>query len=413
MSLKVSHLYKLFTICLLLLSWAGQSYGLEQTEVLVVANKAMPGSVDIARYYMKRRNIPESHLLSLSLSLEETISRNEYDQVLRLLVLKKLDNLRSEEAQITAIVLVYGVPLKIMPEPSELGEKEKTNKNAKVRSINDKASVDSELSLVKAGEYELDGWQKNPYFLGFQGIPTEITKDQTLLVSRLDGPDPKTVIRIIDDTLQAEKHELQGKAYFDARWPPPASQSSLSGYQFYDGSLHTAAEIANQRMEVIIDDDELFGVNCCPSASIYYGCYSLGNYIDSFDWQMGAIGYHIASSECSTLRDKTSSVWCMKMLEKGVSATIGPVFEPFVQGFPLPEIFFSHLLEGHMSLGESFLVSLPFPSWQMVLIGDPLYQRLVPQINFVERIFYRSCPSNNYLIGLEYKAKSRLYRAPF
>jgi len=62
------------------------------------------------------------------------------------------------------------------------------------------------------------------------------------------------------------------------------------------------------------------------------------------------------------------------MLEKGVAATIGPVGEPYVQGFPLPEIFFSGLLGGDLTLAECYLISLPYLSWQMVLIGDPLYR---------------------------------------
>lgn len=179
--------------------------------------------------------------------------------------------------------------------------------------------------------------------------------------------------------MEAEENELQGKAYFDARWPPTETRKDLSGYQLYDASIHSAAKIADRRMEVVINDaEDLFTVDCCPGAAIYCGWYSLGKYIDSFAWQTGAIGYHIASSECTTLRNKTSTGWCLKILEKGAAATIGPVFEPYVQGFPLPEIFFVHLLEGYMSLGESFLVSVPYLSWQMVLIGDPMYQPFSP-----------------------------------
>lgn len=65
---------------------------------------------------MERRNIPEAHLLSLSLSIQDTMLRDEYDQVLRISVLKKLEELKPE-ARITAVVLVYGVPLKILAEP--------------------------------------------------------------------------------------------------------------------------------------------------------------------------------------------------------------------------------------------------------------------------------------------------------
>ena len=230
-----------------------------------------------------------------------------------------------------------------------------------------------------AGKYRLEDHILNPYFIGFQKEKLDINKDQVLLVSRLDGPDTETVYRIVNDTLEAEQQGLKGKAYFDARWPLAESDKDLSGYRLYDASLHKSAEAVEKRMEVVLDDREaLFDVNSCPEAALYCGWYSLAHYIDSFEWQTGAIGYHIASSECATLRKKDSSLWCLKMLEKGVAATIGPVYEPYVQGFPLPEIFFSYLIDGYMSLGEAYLVSLPYLSWQTVLIGDPLYQPFKP-----------------------------------
>jgi uncharacterized protein (TIGR03790 family) len=187
------------------------------------------------------------------------------------------------------------------------------------------------------------------------------------------------VYRIINDSLQTEKTGLQGKAYFDARWQA-TEKKNLSGYHLYDQSIHNAATEVQKRMEVIVDArEELFTEQSCPEAALYCGWYSLGKYIDSFTWQRGAIGYHIASAECASLKDISRPLWCLKMLEKGVAATVGPVYEPYVQGFPLPEIFFSSLVEGYMSLGESYLVSLPFISWQSVLIGDPLYQPFRPK----------------------------------
>ncbi len=95
--------------------------------------------------------------------------------------------------------------------------------------------------------------------------------------------------------------------------------------------------------------------------------------MDAFDWQKGSVGYHIASSECTTLKG-SSNVWCKKMLDKGVAATIGPVGEPYVQSFPDPQIFFHYLTEEYMTLAEAYLISLPYLSWKMVLVGDPLYK---------------------------------------
>ncbi len=62
-----------------------------------------------------------------------------------------------------------------------------------------------------------------------------------------------------------------------------------------------------------------------------------------------------------------------KALEEGIAATTGPVGEPYVQAFPVPEMFFQFLLEGSWTLAECYALSQPFWSWPMVLIGDPLY----------------------------------------
>ena len=374
-----------------------------------MANKDMEGSVELAKYYMEKRGIPGAHLLSLSLTNNETMARQEYDDVLAQGVLKKLEKLkRKHKHRIDAIVLIYGVPLKVAPSSPgydaldrirehrenqnaiiDNGENSDSNVRVKKKELrqkirellntNQRAAVDSELSLVKVERYDLDGWIKNPFYVGFQGQDGAISTNQVLLVCRLDGPDVETVYRVIDDSLWAEGNGLDGRAYFDARWPEPAEIEGMGGYAIYDYSLHKAAEIAKQRMEVVLDETAgLFPEKACPEAAVYSGWYSLGEYIDSFEWKKGAIAYHIASSECSTLRKKESTVWCVKMLEKGVAATIGPVYEPYVQGFPVPHVFFNQLLEGYMSLGEAYLVSLPYLSWQMVLVGDPLYQPFRP-----------------------------------
>lgn len=48
--------------------------------------------------------------------------------------------------------------------------------------------------------------------------------------------------------------------------------------------------------------------------------------------------------------------------------------EPYVQAFPVPEIFFGLLIKGQLALAECYAASTPFISWRMVLIGDPLYR---------------------------------------
>jgi uncharacterized protein (TIGR03790 family) len=219
----------------------------------------------------------------------------------------------------------------------------------------------------------------NPYFVGFRDQSLPLSRQATLLVSRLDGPTLEIVKRVIDESLATEQTGLTGTAYFDARWAKPSGDKlkDLKGYALYDHFIHQAAErVANSgRLRVVLDDQPaLFQPGQAPDAALYCGWYSLGQYIDAFVWKPGSVGYHIASAECTTLKKEGSSVWCKRMLEEGVAATVGPVAEPYLQAFPVPEIFFDLLLKGPLTLVESYFFSLPFLSWQMVLLGDPLYR---------------------------------------
>ena len=81
--------------------------------------------------------------------------------------------------------------------------------------------------------------------------------------------------------------------------------------------------------------------------------------------------------ECTTLRNPESRIWCVQMLLKGAAAVIGPVAEPYLQSFPVPEIFFGILVDGRLTLAECYMLSVPYLSWQMVLVGDPLYRPFV------------------------------------
>lgn len=377
MDSRASHIpVKMLLVLAWLALYPGICGALEPEEVLVVANVGAGDSLELAEYYMLRRRIPADNLVRIESSWKEHCSREEYDEKIKKPVQQALAR-RAPDSRIRCLVVMYGVPLAIRPlEPKDDKQQSQGDK------MDTRAAVDSELALVLTYDYPLEGWLPNPYFLGFRGQSTLLKRDAVLMVSRLDGPDPATVRRLIDDALWAEKRGLQGRAYFDARWPKPVVAQNLDGYGLYDASLHTAAEgvRTSGRMEVRIDEEgELFQPGDCPQAALYCGWYSLGHYVDAFDWVRGAIGFHLASAECATLKQKDSQVWCKRLLEDGVAATIGPVYEPYIQGFPLPDLFFNTLTEGYLSLGESYLVSLPFLSWQMVLIGDPLYRPFAPR----------------------------------
>jgi len=391
---------------------------LEPDEILVIANRNAARSVGLAKYYMKKRKIPETNLIKLWVTDKEGCSRADYEKKVVAPVRRYLEKNNSRWS-IRCLVIMYGMPLKVASPELTIKEENEIKKlkikkqqlenqlkklkeknparsnhtdikanlkrelqdtNKKISSFNKKtdrgSSLDSELTLVLKDDYSLSGWIPNPYFIGFNKQNLLIEKDKVLMVSRLDGPSDKIVKRIIDDSLKAEADGLKGIAYFDARWPDPGDKK-VSGYGFYDKSIHRAADILkkNKIMPVVKNDtNELFKQGECPDAAIYCGWYRLSNYVDAFVWQPGSIGYHIASGECTTLKRQNSRVWCKMMIEKGIAATAGPVSEPYVQAFPVPEIFFGFLSQGNLTLAECYIISVPYLSWKMVLIGDPLYR---------------------------------------
>jgi uncharacterized protein (TIGR03790 family) len=93
-------------------------------------------------------------------------------------------------------------------------------------------------------------------------------------------------------------------------------------------------------MKVVLDKKPtVFPPGSCPDAALYCGWYALANYVSFFKWNKGAVGYHVASPESTTLKQSDSNVWCKRMLEEGGAATLGPVTEPYLVSLPLPDHF--------------------------------------------------------------------------
>jgi uncharacterized protein (TIGR03790 family) len=244
-----------------------------------------------------------------------------------------------------------------------------------VRRNESQASFDSELALVLWPDHGLVRWLPNPLHWSSSRLPA--ARPDTLMVARLDGSTPEIVRRLVDDALAIEQAGLTGKVYLDARKETDAKPPARNGsYGEYEAALNQLARYLKEKtqLEVVLDTSkELFAEGACPDAALYCGWYSLGNYRDSFTWRKGAVGYHIASGEASTFRKPESRAWCKKMLDNGVSATLGPTFEPYLAAFPRPDDFFPLLLTGRLTLAEVYSATLPFHSWAMTLVGDPLY----------------------------------------
>jgi uncharacterized protein (TIGR03790 family) len=233
------------------------------------------------------------------------------------------------------------------------------------------AATDNELALLWWDYYPRRGWLANPLNLSFSG-----RSNPTLMVMRLDGPDPATVGRMMQTSVDVEKTGIQGIIAIDARGLPPIdAKGNLDPYGQFDQTLRNLAYLVRTTTDLKIkldDQDLVFPAHSVKNVAFYCGWYSVQNYIPGCDFNRGAVGYHVASYELVTLHTP-STRWVRGLLNDGVVATLGSVAEPGLEAFPKPDEFFPLLLTGKLTMAEVYWKTTPFTSWMMSFIGDPLY----------------------------------------
>lgn len=244
------------------------------------------------------------------------------------------------------------------------------------------ASLDNELAMCFADQnYPRAKWVLNPHNVEFYPMIKNMRNvPRTVLVCRVDGSTVEKTEEMIRTTLVVEKKGLEGKMYLDAR-----GLHGTDGYAQFDAKIRDAADWlkTNSTMEVVLDDKpELFKYRDCPDAALYCGWYSVHHYVDTCQWVPGAVGYHVASFEMTSLHTFREQGWVVNLLDRGFCGTEGPVNEPYLHSFPKPNLFFPLLLSGQFTQGEVWELTCPLLSWQQAYVGDPLYNpfKLRPRV---------------------------------
>lgn len=349
---------------------------------IVVYNQTASDSIELAKFYAQQRGIARDHLVGLTCSTEEEISREEYEATIAEPLREMFKDRRwwtlretAEHKETVAtssihfVAVIKGVPLKIRATAAPYPGDEPGS--GPIASRNE-ASVDSELSVLAFLFHHISGAVTNPYFQSFRGIG-EFSNATLLLVCRLDAPTPAMVRRMIVDAIAAEKNGLWGRAYVDA------SHNVAPGAEIGDKWL---AEIPEQLRKVgipVVFDDlppifpEGYPMTDC---ALYYGWYA-GQVAGSFNqpdfrFVPGAVTVHIHSFSANTLRDSNAN-WVAPLISKGAAASIGNVYEPYLQLTAHLDIFNDRLLHG-FTFAESAYMSIQALSWMSVMVGDPLYR---------------------------------------
>ena len=386
-----SQLVRFFLAAIMLFLIVGRLRAVEQSlaaSTVVVYNKTAPDAADLARFYAQKRGIPNDHIVGLTCSMAEEISRDEYDATIAnrlrdIFKAKKWWTIRETEdhhdavmaTSIRFIAIIRGMPLKVRPEAAYPGDKV----GAGPIENRNEASVDSEIAVLGYFSPQISGALNNPYFKSFKSID-QLDDPALLLVCRLDAPTVATVKQMIIDSIAAEKNGLWGRAYVDSAHGPSA------GYDIGDQWL---AEIPNQLHKVgipVVYHNPATGIfpegYPMTDCALYYGWYYaniFGPFTRSdFHFAPGAIAMHIHSFSASTLRDRSTG-WTGPLLSRGAAASVGNVYEPYLQLTTQPDILNDRLLHG-FTFAESAYAATDALSWMGVMVGDPIYR---PYLNWI------------------------------
>ncbi len=348
---------------------------------VIIYNRAAPDSAGLARFYAQARHIPNDHIVGLDCSTEEEISRKEYDETIaeplrKIFVEHQWWTLRTDAdndpvvsaSRINFVALIRGMPMKIRATVAYPGDRIENNQ---IGSQN-QAAVDSELALLGLYSKQISGAANNPYFQSFRPI-AELGSANLLLVCRLDAPTADIVRRMITDAVEIEKSGLWGRAYVDG------ADHTSGGLAEGDEWLEAVTKDLRQAgIPVTFDTSPAlfpsgFPMNDC---ALYYGWYAggiSGPFQDpGFAFTRGAVAVHIHSFSASSLRSADAG-WVAPLLARGATASLGNVYEPYLQLTAHLDIFNDRLLHG-FTLAESAYMSTRVLSWMNIAVGDPLYR---------------------------------------
>jgi uncharacterized protein (TIGR03790 family) len=369
-------------VCSLGMSVAAAESGANlASTTIVIYNPAAPESAGLARFYAQARHIPSDHLIGLECSTDEEISRQQYDETIaeplrKIFAQRKWWTLRTNADQriaVTAnsirfVALVRGMPLKIRSTVGYAGDQKENNPIGE----QNQASVDSELATLGFFSRRISGAAINPYFQNFRPV-TELEGSPMMLVCRLDAPTAEIVRRMITDAVETEKSGLWGRAYVDGA--DHIAGGLAEGDQWLTAIVKDLRRVG---IPVVYDTEPTLFPSGFPMSdcALYYGWYAgdvTGPFNDpGFVFPRGAVAVHIHSFSASTLRSATAG-WVGPLLSKGAAASLGNVYEPYLQLTAHLDIFNDRLLHG-FTFAESAYMSIRVLSWMGVAVGDPLYR---------------------------------------
>jgi uncharacterized protein (TIGR03790 family) len=361
--------------------------------VVIVANANSAESMKLARHYAEKRAIPAENIVALPMTLSETVGWREFTDTVYQPLQDELvkrgwidatgSEIRDEVGRkkyavlghrISYLVTCRGVPLRVEHDQGLYAEVKPLTGAAAFRTNH--GAVDAELALVGRSGYPINAYVPNPLFQ--KERPTSLDLGKVIKVSRLDGPGLEAAMGLVDRAVDAERRGLIGRAYVDVGGPHAEGDlwmedvaKQLTALD-YDMSVDRAPE--TMPVEARFD-----------APALYFGWYAwnvTGPFTrEGFRFPPGAVALHIHSFSAETL-NAADKYWTGPLVARGVTATVGNVYEPYLTFTHHPHLMLRALVRGE-TWGDAVFYSLRALSWQCVAIGDPLYRPF--KVRFAEQ----------------------------
>ncbi len=372
--------------------------------VVVLYNSAVPGSREVAEHYAARRKVPDNQVIGLKMPTTEVVARSVYEKEIERPLVEELTSRGLvdiddqivpatetspgrvlqivRQARVRHLVVCYGVPVRTT---NDIAEVEPIAARLPEPLRRAEAAIDAELTalpLLLSGQPRT-GPLPNPAFGTTNAALLQPTSG-FFIVGRLDGPSPDLARALVDRAMEAEKFGLWGRGYFDIRsTPAPAYQpgdlwisNAWVAVRHYGYDTHLDTQPATLH--------ESFPLSHVAFYAGWYEANINGPFtLPKVEFMPGAIAYHLHSFSAGALRSP-SHTWVGPLVAKGVTATMGCVAEPYLDGTPDIGICFARLLFAGFTWGEAALASQRMLSWQTTVVGDPLYHPY--RLNALERL---------------------------
>jgi len=395
-------------LCLGGLSSCGVKALPETARVIVLANGNSPVSLRIARYYLKRRQIPEGQLLVLPLITTgpnaEAMTYFDYQAQIETPLRQFLQSQQLTD-QIRYLVLTKGIPLRIFDVPHPLPT------NLQYSQVQ---SVDATLAALDYKGKNLTLRTTNqllgvvvPNFYWRQKYPFEHSLTGGYLVTRLDGFSETDALALVDRAL-VPRPRLTGNVLLDpARGdgtslfpqprdgylpcPPENIPNCLLPPQGvsdgdYNDDLRLAQKLIKEQYPQLVV--RLAAAKSFAAGTDLIGYISWGSNDEKFSaktyqqltFRPGAIVDTAVSTSARTLLPtKVGQSLIAQLLQgkKGVTGARGYTDEPYLLAVGSPSVLLDSYFSG-ANLATAYYSSTRYLGWRDIVLGDPLATVVYP-----------------------------------